>query len=91
MSKFGFPMRTDDVTAAYFAAMAKIETGPVAADLAQVAKGSQAAMERVAAASPAWNSTLRTTCVATMLSGGHALNALPQLATASVNCRVLTK
>jgi acetylornithine deacetylase/succinyl-diaminopimelate desuccinylase-like protein len=46
-------------------------------------------MEHVAAASPAWNSTLRTTCVATMLSGGHALNALPQLATASVNCRVL--
>jgi acetylornithine deacetylase/succinyl-diaminopimelate desuccinylase-like protein len=89
LSKFGFPMRTDDVTAAYFAEMAKIEKGPIAADLAQVAKGSQAAMERVAVASPAWNSTLRTTCVATMLSGGHALNALPQLATASVNCRVL--
>jgi acetylornithine deacetylase/succinyl-diaminopimelate desuccinylase-like protein len=89
LSKFGFPMRTDDVTAAYFAEMAKIEKGPIAADLAQVAKGSQAAMERVAVASAAWNSTLRTTCVATMLSGGHALNALPQLATASVNCRVL--
>src|ERR1700678_813309 len=89
LSKFGFPMRTDDVTAAYFAEMAKIEKGPIAADLAQVAKGSQAAMERVAVVSPAWNSTLRTTCVATMLSGGHALNALPQLATASDNCRVL--
>jgi len=46
-------------------------------------------MERVAAASPAWNSTLRTTCVATMLEGGHAINALPQLAAATVNCRVL--
>ena len=46
-------------------------------------------MERVAAASPAWNATLRTTCVATMLEGGHALNALPQLAAATVNCRVL--
>ena len=46
-------------------------------------------MRRVAADNPSWNSTLRTTCVATMLSGGHALNALPQLATASVNCRVL--
>jgi acetylornithine deacetylase/succinyl-diaminopimelate desuccinylase-like protein len=46
-------------------------------------------MEKVAAASPAWNSTLRTTCVATMLEGGHAINALPQLAAATVNCRVL--
>jgi len=46
-------------------------------------------MQRVAAASPAWNAMLRTTCVATMLEGGHAMNALPQLATATVNCRVL--
>ena len=46
-------------------------------------------MERVAAASPVWNATLRTTCVATQLEGGHAMNALPQLAAATVNCRVL--
>ena len=45
-------------------------------------------MERVAAASPMWNSMLRTTCVATQLEGGHAMNALPQLAAATVNCRV---
>jgi acetylornithine deacetylase/succinyl-diaminopimelate desuccinylase-like protein len=89
LAAFGFPLKTDEVTAAYFAEMAKIEAGPIAADLAQVANGSQSAMERVAAASPAWNSTLRTTCVATMLAGGHATNALPQLATATVNCRVL--
>jgi acetylornithine deacetylase/succinyl-diaminopimelate desuccinylase-like protein len=89
LATFGFPLKTDEVTAAYFAEMAKIETGTIAADLAQVAKGSQAAMERVAAGSPEWNSMLRTTCVATMLAGGHASNALPQLATATVNCRVL--
>jgi acetylornithine deacetylase/succinyl-diaminopimelate desuccinylase-like protein len=89
LAALGFPLKTDEVTAAYFAEMAKIETGPIAADLAQVAKSSQAAMERVAAASPKWNSMLRTTCVATMLAGGHAANALPQLATATVNCRVL--
>jgi acetylornithine deacetylase/succinyl-diaminopimelate desuccinylase-like protein len=46
------------------------------------------AMRRIAEASPAWNSMLRTTCVATMLEGGHATNALPQLAAANVNCRV---
>ncbi len=37
---------------------------------------------------PRYNSVLRTTCVATRLSGGHADNALPQIATAFVNCRV---
>jgi acetylornithine deacetylase/succinyl-diaminopimelate desuccinylase-like protein len=89
LSKFGFPMKTNAVTAAFFTQMAKIETGPRKDDLAQIANGSQDAMQRVAAASPSWNATLRTTCVATMLEGGHALNALPQLAAATVNCRVL--
>ncbi len=69
--------------------MAKIDPGPLRADLAQVAEGSQEAMQKVAAAAPAWNATLRTTCVATQLEGGHARNALPQLAAANVNCRVL--
>ena len=89
LAHFGFPLKTNEVTAAYFTQMAKLQTGPISADLSGAATGSQPAMQRVAAAQPAWNSTLRTTCVATMLSGGHALNALPQLATASVNCRVL--
>ena len=77
------------MTAAYFQQMAKIEVGAVGDDLAKVAAGSQEAMQKVAAASPAWNATLRTTCVATQLEGGHAINALPQLAAANVNCRVL--
>ena len=89
LSGFGFPLKTNDVTAAYFKQMSKIETGSVSEDLAKVAQGSQDAMQRVAAASPAWNATLRTTCVATQLEGGHAKNALPQLAAANVNCRVL--
>jgi acetylornithine deacetylase/succinyl-diaminopimelate desuccinylase-like protein len=88
LSNFGFPLKTNEVTAAYFQQMAKIEGGPHKEDLAQAA-GSQEAMSRLAAASPAWNATLRTTCVATQLEGGHAVNALPQLAAATVNCRVL--
>jgi len=48
-----------------------------------------AAARRLASASPYYNSMMRTTCVATMLSGGHAPNALPQLARANVNCRML--
>ncbi|MBV8206463.1 MAG: M20/M25/M40 family metallo-hydrolase, partial [Acidobacteria bacterium] len=89
LSKFGFPLKTNDATRAYFEAMSKIEAGPAARDLAGVAAGSAEAMQRVAAMSPGWNATLRTTCVATQLEGGHARNALPQLAAANVNCRVL--
>jgi len=89
LSKFGFPLKTNDVTRAYFRAMSNIQTGPVRADLARVADGDSAAMTRLAQASTAWNATLRTTCVATQLEGGHAKNALPQLAAANVNCRVL--
>ena len=46
------------------------------------------AIELVSAKDPSWNSTLRTTCVATMLDAGHATNALPQRARANVNCRI---
>jgi acetylornithine deacetylase/succinyl-diaminopimelate desuccinylase-like protein len=89
LSQFRFPLKTNDVTRAYFRAMAGIEHGSVSGDLAAVAKGDTAAMRRVAEQSTPWNATLRTTCVATMLEGGHAVNALPQLAAATVNCRVL--
>jgi len=89
LSRFAFPLKTNDVTRAYFRAMSGIEKGAVGADLAAVANGDTAAMTRAAHASTPWNATLRTTCVATMLEGGHALNALPQLAAATVNCRVL--
>jgi len=72
LGRFGFPMKTNDVTRVYFERMSKIANGSAAHDLALVAQGSQDAMQRVAAMSPAWNATLRTTCVATQLEGGHA-------------------
>ncbi len=89
LSGFGFPLKTNEVTRAYFSQMSKIEKSAIASDLGKVSAGSKEAMEHVAAASPAWSSMLRTTCVATQLEGGHARNALPQLAAATVNCRVL--
>lgn len=89
LSRFGFPLRVNDVTREYFRAMSTIEKGAVRTDLAAIAKGDTMAMRRVARGSTSWNATLRTTCVATMLEGGHAKNALPQLAAAEVNCRVL--
>jgi acetylornithine deacetylase/succinyl-diaminopimelate desuccinylase-like protein len=89
LGQFAFPMKINEVTKAYFEGMAKTEKQPLSGLLAGAAAGSQDAMRQIAAMSPAWNSMLRTTCVATMLEGGHAFNALPQLARATVNCRVM--
>lgn len=89
LSAFAFPLKTNEVTAAYFRQMSQLDSGAHKQDLMQVSQGDQAAMQRLAAAAPAWNAVLRTTCVATQLEGGHARNALPQLAAANVNCRVL--
>ena len=89
LSSFGFPLQLNDVTRVYFRQMSKIEKGEFAADLAKISEGSEDAMKRVASQSPGMNAMLRTTCVATQLEGGHAPNALPQLAAANVNCRIL--
>jgi acetylornithine deacetylase/succinyl-diaminopimelate desuccinylase-like protein len=89
LSHSSFPLKTDETTKAYFEQLSKVEPPSISQTLADVAHGSLEAMQKAAAETPAWNSILRTTCVATMLEGGHALNALPQLAAANVNCRVL--
>jgi acetylornithine deacetylase/succinyl-diaminopimelate desuccinylase-like protein len=89
LSKYAFPLKTNDVTRTYFEELSKISPAPLAADMKSAASGSPEAMSKLAAASTAFNATLRTTCVATQLEGGHAVNALPQLAAATVNCRVL--
>ena len=76
----------------YFLKSAEVEADPKnAADMRAVAKATPdlAAAARLAAQVPYWNSMMRTTCVATMLAAGHATNALPQLASANVNCRIL--
>jgi acetylornithine deacetylase/succinyl-diaminopimelate desuccinylase-like protein len=88
LSKYKFPARTNEVTRAYLEAMAKTQAGPASTLMTAAAKGSQQAIDQLADSSTALNATLRTTCVATMLDGGHAINALPQTAGATVNCRV---
>ena len=92
LATFDFPVQFNEVTRAYFTRSAEVESDPkVAADMRAVAKATPdlAAAARLSAALPYWNSMMRTTCVATRLAGGHANNALPQLATANVNCRLL--
>ena len=88
LAAYNFPFQLNDVTRAYFTQLAKIESGQFAADLAQAGRGDEQAMERAAKQSPGMNSMLRTTCVPTQLEGGHAPNALPQLAAANINCRI---
>jgi len=85
-----FPIEYNDATRGFFAKMAALEGD----------KATAAAMRKVVASpddadaiatlrkNPSYNAILHTTCVATMLKGGHASNALPQRATANVNCRI---
>ncbi len=87
---FDFPVRLNEITRAYFTRSAPITPGPMGAAMkAIVANPSDAEAAAVLSADPRYNSQLRTTCVATMLTGGHARNALPQRAQAVVNCRIL--
>ena len=89
LQSFSFPVRISEITRNYFANAATLTTGKLADDLHDVAKQppDAGAIKRLSAI-PYYNSLLHTTCVATMLSGGHAPNALPQTARANVNCRI---
>jgi acetylornithine deacetylase/succinyl-diaminopimelate desuccinylase-like protein len=90
LAKHDFAVQLNDTTRGYFEKMATIEHGQLAADLKSLlgAKPDPAAIARLTAMPP-YNAQIRTTCVATRLEGGHADNALPQLARAMVNCRIL--
>jgi len=85
-----FPFELNEVTRSYFERRAAIEKGQVADDMLSILRTppDQGAIERLSR-DARYNSTMRTTCVATRLSGGHANNALPQMAQANVNCRIL--
>src|SRR5947208_15119419 len=84
------PFELSDTTRAYFAQMSRIEPGQTASDMRAILRD-PADPEAIArlSATALNNSTFRTTCVATMLQAGHATNALPQRARATVNCRIL--
>lgn len=90
LSKFDFPMNLNEGTRVYFERSSKIETGALAEDMKGILKTpfDPEALKRLSTY-PNYNALLRTTCVATRIQGGHADNALPQTATATVNCRML--
>ncbi len=86
---YSFPIRADDATRAEFAQLGALRHDAEGQAMAAFAKDPadlQAAA--VIAADPSYGNILHTTCVATLLSAGHATNALPQRARANVNCRI---
>jgi acetylornithine deacetylase/succinyl-diaminopimelate desuccinylase-like protein len=90
LQNFSFPVNMSEVTRNYFLKTAALSSGQTAEDMRAVAKDppDPAAVARLSQV-PYFNSLLHTTCVATMLTGGHATNALPQMARANVNCRII--
>ena len=87
---FDFPVALNEVTKAYFERTAEIETGEIATAMRGIVRyPPDPAAVAILSRTPAYNARLRTTCVATGLDAGHAENALPQRAQATVNCRML--
>jgi acetylornithine deacetylase/succinyl-diaminopimelate desuccinylase-like protein len=91
LAQFDFPIHLNETTRMFFERSALQEKGRMRDDMLAMGKipTDTAAANRLSNASPYYNSEMRTTCVATTLSGGHAENALPQTAKANVNCRML--
>ena len=84
-----FPVQFNDTTTTFFKTMAPAMPAPVGAALQTlIADPADAAASALVSRDPMFHSMLRTTCVTTLVSAGHANNALPQRATANVNCRM---
>ena len=86
---YEFPAQLTDTTRAFFRATGKAKGGEEGAALIAVAANvDDKAAEAIVSKDRTYHSMLRTTCVATLLDGGHANNALPQRAGANINCRI---
>jgi acetylornithine deacetylase/succinyl-diaminopimelate desuccinylase-like protein len=89
ISEYEFPIHLNDTTRTFFARMGAIRGGEMGAAMqALAADPDDADALAIVRTDPTYNAVLHTTCIATMLEAGHATNALPQRATANVNCRI---
>jgi acetylornithine deacetylase/succinyl-diaminopimelate desuccinylase-like protein len=90
VSRFTFPVRLTETTQIFFERFASLQTGETASDMRAIAKDAHdSASAARLSLSTLYNAELRTTCVPTMIEGGHAPNALPQRARVVVNCRII--
>jgi carboxypeptidase PM20D1 len=86
---YQFPAQSSEITLASLRALGAHTPGPLGAAMTRFAANpDDAAAAATISADPAYVGQIRTTCVATMLNGGHALNALPQSASVNINCRI---
>jgi acetylornithine deacetylase/succinyl-diaminopimelate desuccinylase-like protein len=84
-----FPVKFTDTTRAFFAKAGAARDDELGRAMVALSHNpNDQVAEAVVSKDRSYHSMLRTTCVATLLSGGHANNALPQRATANVNCRI---
>ena len=90
LQRYQFPFELTDVTRSYFERESPIVGGQVGDDMKAILSNppDRFAVDRLSAI-PYYNARIRTTCVATRLDGGHANNALPGMAKANVNCRII--
>jgi acetylornithine deacetylase/succinyl-diaminopimelate desuccinylase-like protein len=89
LQAYDFKLELSDTTRAYFAKAGAARSGELGKAMQAIAANpADAAAEAVLNADRTFHSMLRTTCVATLLDGGHANNALPQRAGANINCRI---
>lgn len=89
VSAYEFPVQINDANRTYLSRMAGVTGGEVGQAMrAIIANPADAQADATLSRDPSLHAMLRTTCVATMLEGGHAENALPQRARATVNCRI---
>lgn len=87
---YRFPIALNEITRAYLTGVSGRAAPEMRAALERLLAGAtDAATLATVTSNTEYNAILRTTCVATMLEGGHAENALPQRAAATVNCRIL--
>jgi acetylornithine deacetylase/succinyl-diaminopimelate desuccinylase-like protein len=91
LANYDFPVKLNETTHNFFEKIAATESDQNKLDILAILRTppDTAAATRIFTVSPYYNAMMRTTCVATMLSAGHAQNALPQTAKAIINCRML--
>jgi acetylornithine deacetylase/succinyl-diaminopimelate desuccinylase-like protein len=84
-----FPVKFSATTRAFFAKAGAARDDALGHAMVALSQNpNDAAAEAIVSLDRSYHSMLRTTCVATLLEGGHANNALPQRAAANVNCRI---
>lgn len=89
LGEYEFPVQMNETTRLYFSRMSRIVGGASGAAMAALVKDpADSKAAATVSQDPRLNAMLRTTCVATLMNAGHATNALPQRASANVNCRI---